>query len=168
MILPFTFSFSVWDVRNYYLTVVSIGVAAMAAVVVANLKSKYVAPIAAFMCMVAALVWISFRVPQIYGALASLQQFLVSTEALQLAQQKGVVGVSCMEAPTHFNRYAVSNGLVNLKFKWTADSIYEFEFVLGDGRLCPFSTDPADWELEWESPYEGGYSLYRNGTYVRQ
>ena len=166
MVLPFITSFSVWNVRNYYLTVVSIGVAAMAAVVVANLKSKHVGPIAALMCLVIAVTWISWRVPQIYRPLASLQEFLVSTEAQQLARQKEVVGVSCMEAPTHFNRYAVSNGVANLEFKWTAASLEEFEFVLGDERLCPFNADRADWELQWESPSEGGYALYRNITDV--
>jgi len=166
MVLPFIASFSVWNVRNYYLTVVSIGVAAMAAVVVANLKSKHVGPIAALMCLVIAVTWISWRVPQIYQPLASLQEFLVSTEAQQLAQQTEVVGVLCMEAPTHFNRYAVSNGVANLEFKWTAASLEEFEFVLGDERLCPFNADHADWELQWESPSEGGYSLYRNTNYI--
>ena len=165
IVIPFIASFSVWDVRNYYLTVVSIGVAAMAATVVGNLKSKHVGPIAALMCLVLAITWTSWRVPQIYRPLSSLQEFLVSAEAQQLAKQREMVGVSCMEAPTHFNRYAVSNGLSDLEFNYTA-TLKGFEFVLADERLCPLTTDRADWELQWESPLEEGYSLYRNTNYV--
>jgi hypothetical protein len=166
MVIPFIASFSVWAVRNYYLSVVSIGVAAMAAVIVANFKSKNVGPIAALICLAAALVWIAWRVPQIYQPLASVQDFLVSTEAQLLSQQREVVGVLCSEAPTHFNRYSVSEGATNLQFEWTADRLEDFEFVLGDDRLCPFNPDPADWELKWESPRGAGYSLYRNRTFA--
>jgi hypothetical protein len=166
IVIPFIASFSVWTVRNYYLAVVSIGVAAMAAVIVANFKSKYAGPTAALICLAAALVWIAWRVPQIYQPLASVQDFLVSTEAQLLGQQRELVGVLCAEAPLHFNRYSVSEGAADLQFEWTADRIEDFEFVLGDDRLCPFNPGPADWELKWESPGGEGYSLYRNRTFA--
>ena len=166
IVIPFIASFSVWTVRNYYLTVMSVGVAAMATVIVANFKSKYVGPTAALICLAATLVWLAWRVPHIYQPLASVQDFLVSTEAQLLGQQREVVGVLCSEAPTHFNRYSVSEGATNLQFKWTADRPEDFEFVLGDDRLCPFNPDPADWELKWDSPTGAGYSLFRNRTFA--
>jgi hypothetical protein len=166
IVVPFIASFSTWTVRNYYLTVVSIGVAAMAAVIVANLKSKHVGPIVGFFCLVLAVTWVAFRVPQIYPPLASVQVFLLSAQAHQLAQQKEVVGVSCMEAPTHFNRYAIANGVANLEFNWIGALPDKFEFVLGDERLCPFSADAVGWKVQWQSPVEGGYSLYRNNNYA--
>jgi len=162
-VLPFIASFSVWEVRNYYLTVVSIGVASMAAVIVANFKSRYVGLLAALICLAAAVSWIVWRVPLIYQPLASVQDFLVSTEGQFLGRQKAVVGVTCSEAPTHFNRYTVSKGNADLEFKWTANRPEDFEFVLGDNRLCPFNPDPALWELKWESAARsGGYLLYQN------
>jgi len=163
IVIPFIASFSVWEIRNYYLTVVSIGVGSMAAVIVVNFKSKHVGPTAALICLAAALVWIAWRVPQIYQPLASVQDFLVSTDARILGQQREVVGVLCSEAPTHFNRYSLSEGTVGLVFEWTANKTEEFEFVLADNRLCPFNPDFALWELKWESTGRvGGYSLYQN------
>jgi hypothetical protein len=166
IVLPFIASFSVWAVRNYYLSVVSIGLAAMAAVVIANLRSKYVGPIAALFCLAAALVWITWRVPQIYQPLASIQEFLTSTEAQRLGEQEEVVGVFCPEAPTHFNRYAVSERIADLQFEWTGDGLEDVEFVLGDSRLCPFNLETADWELRWESQSGKGYALYRNKSFT--
>jgi hypothetical protein len=168
ILIPFTASFSVWTVRNYYLAVASIGVATMAAVIVANFKSKYVGPVAAILCLAAALVWIAWRVPLIYQPLASLQDFLVSTEAQFLAQQKKVVGVQCWESGLDFHRYAESEGVPDLQFKWTAGRPEDFEFVLGDDRLCPFNPDPmaTRWNLEWEGPRHGGYALYHNRSFM--
>jgi hypothetical protein len=162
IIIPFIASFSVWTIRNYYLTVASVGVAAMVAIVIANLKARHVVPIAALLCLSVAVIWIWWRVPQIYRPLASIQDFLVSTKARHLDKQKELVGVSCMEAPTHFNRYAVANGVPNLNFKWTGDSVEQFRYVLGDERLCPFPVAGAGWQIQWQSPVDGGYSLYRN------
>jgi hypothetical protein len=162
IIIPFIASFSVWTIRNYYLTVASVGVAAMVTIVIANLKARHVVPIAALLCLSVAVIWIWWRVPQIYRPLASIQDFLVSTKARHLDKQKELVGVSCMEAPTHFNRYAVANGVPNLNFKWTGDSVEHFRYVLGDERLCPFPVAGAGWEIQWKSPVDGGYSLYRN------
>jgi len=166
IVLPFIASFSIWAVRNYYLSVVSIGLAAMAAVIIANFKSKYFGPIAALFCLAAALVWITWRVPQIYQPLASIQEFLTSTEAQRLGEQEEVVGVFCSEAPTHFNRYAVSEGIADLQFKWTPDGLEDFEFVLGDSVLCPFNLKTSDWELRWGSRSGEGYSLYRNKSFT--
>ncbi len=61
----------------------------------------------------------------------------------------------------------VSDGLADLELNHTA-TLKAFEFVLADERLCPFNADRADWELQWESPSGGGYSLYRNTNYVNQ
>jgi hypothetical protein len=116
--------------------------------------------------LAAALVWITWRVPQIYQPLASIQEFLTSTEAQRLGEQEEVVGVFCPEAPTHFNRYAVSEGIADLQFEWTGDGLEDLEFVLGDSRLCPFNLETADWELRWESQSGKGYSLYRNKSFT--
>ena|GEM_PF-4793051 len=56
----------------------------------------------------------------------------------------------------------MSEGAANLQFEWTADKIEEFEFVLGDTRLCSFNPGPADWEIKWESLAEDSYALYQN------
>ena len=164
IVLPFIASFAGWSVRNYYLTVVSIGVAAMAAVIVGNFKSTQVKLFSAHGCLVIAVIWIFWRVPQVYGPLSSFQSFLVSTEARQLDENKEVVGVTCMEAPTHFNRYTLFNDLSHLKFEYTP-TLKEFEFVLADQRLCPLVGDRSGWDLQWRSSIANGYSLYLNNKF---
>lgn len=159
-------AFSIWEIRNYYLAVASLGVASAAVTVLTWLRGKVVA-ILAIVSVAVASAWLTYRLPQVYESLASVRQFLQSDTAQQLSASKAKILVSCSEAPDHYNPYADRFNVPGLEFAFaegdapstTNANIY----IFADSRLCPWPGSVArdEWEPVWTSPHgSGAFALY--------
>jgi len=161
MVLPFLVSFTLWDIRNYYLSVAAVGVASMVVSMINNWQSDLLKLITALTLFSLSLFWIFLRVPQVYQPLSSIAEFLESPIAKQYSQRGITIGVSCVEAPTHFNRYARWLSTSGLTFK-SSIGPSQTAFFLADSRLCPPSSNVSQWPVIWSSSREGGYVLYEH------
>jgi hypothetical protein len=158
---PFVASFAFWEVRNYYLSVAAVGVAAMVASVINNWSVEALQFWTAIAVFAISLLWVFWRAPQVYQPLSSLAEFLESPIAERYSQLGSVIGVSCVEAPTHFNKYAQWLDSPGLTFESSADPS-QFRLFLADSRLCPAPAGVALWPVKWQGPADGGYLLYEH------
>lgn len=153
-------AFLVWDMRNYYLAVASVGVSAAVAVVVDWVPARTWRHVLGCAFIVVAIGVLLTRTATMFGVTHSFREFLASPTAQDLAARQEVVGVGCLEAPGHFTRYAEWEGLPGLGFAFAgASTDAPPRYVLADSRLCPLP-GVADSRVVWQSAVDGGYTLY--------
>lgn len=159
--------FPIWDIRNYYLAVVAVGMATAVTTVVSWFPGMRVAALAAVVATLVAAAWLPYRLPHVYASLASVRQFLESTEAQQLSAAQATILVSCEEAPTHYNRYAERFDVSGLDFLPASTDNGGVEganvYVFSDLRLCPWpaGVNPNGWQVVWTASAESeAFVLY--------
>jgi hypothetical protein len=118
-----------------------------------------------------AVVWVGVRTNELYGSLASIGQFVHSTEARELAARRQPVYISCEEGSGAIAAYVRrrDGGALNVQgdagVPWTAAGGTEppagFRFALVDAHLCPALVVPAKWAPVWRPGAAGGFVLYR-------
>lgn len=157
-------SFPLWDYRNYYLSVVGVMVGATAAMALRWVSSRGLAIGFVTALLLSSCAWQVVRLPQVLGPLASLGAFLANPVAQSLAGEDADVYVSCLEAPSHFARYAVREQLTGLSFSSLVNldpGSPQPRYILADSKLCPFNDINHVYEAVWESGIAGGYVLLR-------
>ena len=160
-------TFLVWDMRNYYLSVASVIVAAMVSTCVSWWKRREVTAVVGILSVLLATGWLVIRLPQVYESLASVRQFLESDYAQDLSAKRVQILVSCIEAPLHYNKYADDFNVSGLEFAVATGDPYaspdSSTYVFADSRLCPWpSVVSRDaWEPSWISLHgQDAYVLY--------
>jgi len=168
LLLSMCGAFVVWDIRNYYLAVASVMVAGALTSLVSWLKITWLSFVAAVLAALLAIAWLVLRLPQVYASLASVGQFLQSESAKDLSSENSTILVSCLEAPNHYNEYAVRFDLSGIDFLFAEAGqktlLDVSTYVLADSRLCPWPPSiPRDgWEPVWTSRYGSqAYALYK-------
>ena len=151
-------AFPIWEIRNYYLAVASVGTAAVAVTVLSWTSSERLIAIAAVLSILLSSLWLAYRLPQVLGSLASVRQFLESDTAQRLSSNEVTVLVSCIEAPVHYNSYAERFNVSGVDFRF-ADEVAgvaqdEDIYIFADSRLCPWpaSIPRTGWQPIWTSP----------------
>ena len=157
-------SFSLWSMRNYYLAAFSLAIAMAFGAFVDSLNNGNLKAILALLTIATAVVWLTFRLPEIWLTQGSTRDFLSSNVSLSLSLNNAVIAISCDEAPKHFNRYANDLGRSGLNFI-AYKQAEPVDFYLADSRLCPLNVeDPSQWSPFWAPAESNSYILYkRNG-----
>ena len=118
-----------------------------------------------------AVVWVGVRTNELYGSLASIGQFVNSSEARSIAARGEPVYISCEEGSGAIAAYLRrrSGGDLNVEgdagVPWTAARGHEppprFGWALADAHLCPALVVPDKWTAVWRPDAKGGFVLYR-------
>lgn len=157
----FICAFGFWEIRNYYLSLATFGVAAATAEVASWLNSRSQTRILAAALLALGLGVSLFRCTTFYGITHSFADFLNSELAHKLDRAASEIGVGCLEAPSHFNQYAAWSGMTGLVFyDATQGRRQSAPWLLFDDRLCPLPRENL--QLVWSSGIPDGYSLYRD------
>ncbi len=172
MLLTMCGAFAVWEIRNYFLSIAGVMVGAALATAIGWMRPSWRRTGVTAALVVAACFWLLFRLPTVYGSLASIGDFLTSPVARQLDAEQANIYVSCLEAPVHYNTYAAKVGLTGLTFAFLEkDSLYsnpsmtnEYVYVLADDRLCAWSPDSVGWESVWTTGNAGSFQLFRHNS----
>jgi hypothetical protein len=170
MLLSMCGAFVMWDIRNYYLTIAGVMVGSVLATVVGWMRPTWRQIGVAAVLTIAACCWLLFRLPTVYGSLASIGAFLTSPIAEELATANATIYVSCMEAPEHYNRYATRTSLTGLTFATLKDADIEpidpqpgaHSYIIGDTRLCPWSPTTSEWKVAWTTGDSDFFQLYES------
>jgi hypothetical protein len=168
MLVSMCGAFVLWDIRNYFLAIAGVMVGSAIATVASWARPTWQQVCLALALTISASAWLLFRLPAVYGSLASVGDFLASPIVKQLDAERATVYVSCMEAPDHYNRYAANLGLSGLTFDFLAnrptvvasDQPPGNEYIFGDARLCPWSPDSADWATVWTTGDANAFQLF--------
>ena len=172
--LPVLLSFSIWEIRNYYLSVLApafamtVNLFLTALVRASHLRRVRVEEVVRGLVGLLCISWVLFRLPMGYGATSSFRDFLT----LQVRGSDDVVYVMCGEAQNHFNYYASLPGYGGPSFEWVGtDGQYvpheeglPFE-VLADEMFCPLDRFPVPADVEsaellWTSSKRNSYQLW--------
>ena len=172
--LPFLMSFLVWEIRNYYLSVLApafaltVNLCLMALARASRLRGVKLEKMFRVLVTLLCVSWVLFRLPMGYGATSSFREFLT----LQVRQSDDVVYVMCGEAQGHFNYYTSLPGFGGPSFEWVGtDGQYvpheeglHFE-VLADEMFCPLDRFPLPADVEsaellWTSSKRNSYQLW--------
>ena len=168
MLLSMCGTLVVWEIRNYFLAIAGVMVGSAAATIAGWIRPSWLQAGLSMAMVIAASVWLLFRLPAVYGSLASVGDFLTSPIAQQLDAAHATVYVSCMEAPNHYSKYAADLGLDGLSFAFLSDrptgleprQVGQLTYILGDSRLCPWSPISADWQTAWTSGDSDAFQLF--------
>ncbi len=172
MLLTMCGAFAVWEIRNYFLSIAGVMVGAALATAIGWMRPSWRRTGVTAALVVAACFWLLFRLPTVYGSLASIGDFLTSPVARQLNAEQADIYVSCLEAPNHYNTYAGKLGLTGLHFAFLGEDsldfspsmINEYTYVLADDRLCAWSPDSVGWESVWTTGKAGSFQLFRHSS----
>jgi hypothetical protein len=172
MLLTMSGAFAVWEIRNYFLSIAGVMVGAALATAFGWMRPSWRRMGVTAALVVATCLWLLFRLPTVYGSLASIGDFLTSPVARQLNVEQANIYVSCLEAPNHYNVYAAGVGLTGLTFSFLEgnslypdpSSINEYTYILADDRLCAWTPDSVGWELVWTTGDAGSFQLFRHGS----
>ena len=157
-------TFLIWDVVQRYLTVVAVMVGAAAAVWVSRLGPRLGATIAVVTLALAG-VWLTVRLPQVFGSHGSFGEFIRSDTARSLSAEGATVYSTCFEAPDRYAYYAKLEGVEGIQFGWFEESRIRdgapaVRLVLADGVLCPLANSPSDgFVVRWEAASGRGFRL---------
>ena len=168
MLLSMCGTFVIWDIRNYFLAIAGVMVGSAAATVAGWLRPVWMQATLAVTIVILASAWLLFRLPAVYGSLASVGDFLASPIVKQLDAERATVYVSCMEAPVHYNKYAADIGLNDVNFAYLGDRPSDTdlgqgvgaEYVFGDSRLCPWAPDSSNWQTVWTNGNPQSFQLF--------
>ena len=168
MLLSMCGTFVIWDIRNYFLAIAGVMVSSAAATVAGWLRPVWMQATLAVTIVILASAWLLFRLPAVYGSLASVGDFLASPIVKQLDAERATVYVSCMEAPVHYNKYAADIGLNDVNFAYLGDRPSDTdlgqgvgaEYVFGDSRLCPWAPDSSNWQTVWTNGNPQSFQLF--------
>jgi hypothetical protein len=160
--------FAVWEIRNYFLAIAGVMVGSALATALTWMNPSWRQTTAAIALTAAACGWLLFRLPAVYASQASIGDFLGSSVAADLADGKATIYVSCMEAPVHYNRYAVRTGLDGLTFAYLQNAGGDLtepppgthSYIIGDTRLCPWSPPSPEWTVAWTTGDAAAFQLY--------
>ena len=164
MLVSMIGTFLVWDVVQRYLTVVAVMVGAAAAVWVSRLGPRLGATIALVVLALAG-VWLTIRLPQVFGSHGSFGEFIRSDTARSLSAEGAAVYSTCFEAPDRYAYYAELEGVEGIQFGWweesrPTDGVSAARLVLADGVLCPFADASSDGVVvRWEAESGRGFRL---------
>lgn len=164
MLIAMVGTFLVWDVVQRYLTVVSVMVGAAAAVQVVRLGPRVGACVAAASLALAG-IWLTVRLPQVFGSHGSFGEFIRSETASSLSVDRATVYSTCFEAPERYAYYAAVEGVEGIRFAWWDESSpmwgdQDSRLVLADGILCPVSDSRrAEAVLRWRAETGRGFQL---------
>jgi hypothetical protein len=168
MLLSMCGVFAVWEIRNYFLAIAGVMVGSALATALNWINPSWRQTTVAISLSVAACGWLLFRLPSVYASQSSIGDFLGSSVAAELAAGNATVYVSCMEAPVHYNRYAVRTGLEGLTFAYLQDAGSDLTdpppnthaYIIGDTRLCPWSPPSPEWTVAWTTGDAAAFQLY--------
>jgi len=164
MLISMLGTFLVWDVVQRYLTVASVMVGAAAAVQVVRLRPR-VGACVAMASLALAGIWLTVRLPQVFGSHGSFGEFIRSETASLLSGDKATVYSTCFEAPERYAYYAAIEGAEGIRFAWWDEGSpilgdRDSRLVLADGILCPLSDSRrAEAVLRWRSETGRGFQL---------
>lgn len=148
-------AFPIWEIRNYYLAIASAGVATAVVTVLTWCHGKTVT-VVAILSVTMASAWLIYRLPMVFESLASVQQFLESDTAQLLSVNGATFGVSCIEAPVHYNTYAERLNVSSIDFTFSDESsVSTIDYVFADSRLCPWpgTISREEWAPLWTSTF---------------
>ena len=168
MLISMCGTFVIWDIRNYFLAIAGVMVGCAAATVASWMRPSWRQVCLAVVLTISASAWLLFRLPAVYGSLASVGDFLASPIVKQLDAERATVYVSCMEAPVHYNKYAADIGLNDVNFSYLGDRPSDTdlgqgvgaEYVFGDSRLCPWAPDSSNWQTVWTNGNPQSFQLF--------
>ena len=168
MLISMSAAFAVWEIRNYFLSIAGVMVASAFVVVVGWVGKDWLRVGLVTIVVVLAATWLTFRLPTVYGSLASVGEFLNSKTASEIETSGGRIYVSCLEAPEHYNFYAQSAGYRNLEFLHLDGSLDQSpsldpevtEYIFADSRLCPLSRGMDSQNLVWSSDESQAFQLF--------
>jgi hypothetical protein len=171
MLLSMCGVFAVWEIRNYFLAIAGVMVGSALATALNWINPSWRQTTVAIALTVAACGWLLFRLPAVYASQSSIGDFLGSSVAADLAAGNATVYVSCMEAPVHYNRYAVRTGLEGLTFAYLQDAGSDLTdppdthaYIIGDTRLCPWSPPSLEWTVAWTTGDAAAFQLYERSS----
>ena len=151
-------AFAVWEIRNYYLAIASIGVGTALAIAVGSIQGAKLKSLLALALLGVGFFVVFLRVSLMFSITHSFDEFLRSSMAVDLNMGAESIAVGCLEAPTHFNIYADWSGLHELEFVHVNEA-KPTNFRLSDSRLCPIQQDES-WQEVWRGSSGDGYILY--------
>lgn len=168
MLISMSAAFAVWEIRNYFLSIAGVMVASAFVVVVGWIGREWLRVGIITIVVVFAATWLTFRLPTVYGSLASVGEFLNSKTASEIETSGGRIYVSCLEAPVHYNFYARSAGYRNLEFLHLDGSLDQSptldpevnEYIFADSRLCPATQSADSKDLVWTSGKSQAFQLF--------
>ena len=168
MLLSMCGAFVMWDIRNYFLTIAGVMVGSALATGVSWMRLSRSQFGVAAVLTIAACCWLLFRLPAVYGSLASVGDFLTSPKVQQLDAEDATIYVSCIEAPGHYNRYATKSGLKGLTFAFLQNGGADLadpmtgtqSYILADTRLCPWYPSTSEWKVAWTNGNPEAFQLF--------